>query len=252
MEDGFAILRHAIRMIFHDIWATLRITVGPVLLAVVAMVGIFMTVGAPGRMRHTIGLRPDYSDPAMTLALLLGVVVAMVCITWISVAWHRYALLSEPPGPVLPRWRGAEVWSYILAALKLAALALVLLIPAMFALGVLIAPFTRWDGAMMIIGTLLQIALTVFFLRLSLILPAAALGKPLSLGASWSATRGMLGAIATVAAAFLLMQLLNQGLARGGLLSGLLALALSWFSVMLSLSVLTTLYGARIEGRALT
>ncbi len=116
---------------------------------------------------------------ANLLRLLAMLLVNVIAITLFAVSWHRLALLGERPR-FLPQVGPEHV--------RFALLSLVLIfITTMIALSgaILAASTTAW-----VVLVLTFIALVVVYLKLSLLFPAAALDARMSLGESWSRTRG--------------------------------------------------------------
>lgn len=190
---------------------------------------------------------PVISGGAALVMLLLGI-AAVLASLWIAVAWHRYVLLGEAPAGWLPPWPGPAVSGYLwrsvllgltvgLAAVPVAVLSAVLLPPvAMLALTVGVASF--------------------IFFRLSPILPAIALGKPLGFRAAWQATAGAAGTIAGLAGLMILGSLALQipTMLSGdpnSLLSLVYSVVVGWFAMMIGITLLTTVYGHCVEGRGL-
>ena len=98
--------------------------------------------------------------------------------------------------------------------------------------------------------------LTYLWFRIALALPAIAVGKPITMGQAWEASKGMSGTIFGVA---LLLMAIN-GVATiftgqiamvFGPLAFLIDLAVQWTILMLGVSILTTFYGHLIEKRPL-
>lgn len=155
---------------------------------------------------------------------------------------------ARRPAGWLPPWPGPAVSGYLwrsvllgltvgLAAVPVAVLSAVLLPPvAMLALTVGVASF--------------------IFFRLSPILPAIALGKPLGFRAAWQATAGAAGTIAGLAGLMILGSLALQipTMLSGdpnSLLSLVYSVVVGWFAMMIGITLLTTVYGHCVEGRGL-
>jgi DMSO reductase anchor subunit len=105
-----------------------------------------------------------------------------------------------------------------------------------------------------VVGLLTWFALGWVAMRLSLVLPARAVDRPLSFGDSWAATDPASGAIAMVVLALATLNVvLSLALGQLGfsLATALLSIVVQWFTAMLGLSVLTTLYGALVQRRPL-
>jgi hypothetical protein len=118
---------------------------------------------------------------------------------WVAVAWHRYILLEEEPGALLPAWNGAAIWAYFKAGLMVGLILLVVLLPLMTVAGFLLVPLAGPSAAsppllLGLIGFLVAFLPAIFiFYRLSPALPAAAIGRPLTLREAWFQTGSAAG-----------------------------------------------------------
>jgi hypothetical protein len=95
--------------------------------------------------------------------------------------------------------------------------------------------------------------------RFAPLLPASAVGQPLTFGAAWEATKGATSAIVVLAivsavASFVIdLPALVLGLAGppGHILGLIWMLGTGWVKMLVGVSILTTLYGHYVEGRAI-
>lgn len=246
---GMAILRHSIGLVLNNLNAALRISAvlyfGPavVLLLVMAVMGVPspQNMGAVGVLTGLIAL------------------VAAIGILWIAVAWHRYVLLDELPDGPIPPFRGDSMLRYFGYSLLIGLISLV----AVVVVGLVGTPLIAMTGGFLPIALLVALA-TIFVVliinyRLSAVLPGTAVGKPVSLGEAWRATANANGALiglailsAIVAVAIdIPAYLLNYGGGVGMLLGQVWTTGTGWLKLMVGVSILTTLYGHFIEGRAL-
>ena len=246
MEKGLAILVHSVRQVFGNMAAAVRIS--GVLFAVIAVISVLGTPADPASAGSNLGL------------LLILAIVSVLISLWIAVAWHRYVLLREGGNTPLPAFRGDAIGRYFVNGLLIA----LIMIPIAVVLGIAAATLfsedlfnsattEQWFGAFMAFGLIVYLPIMVVFYRLAAILPAAALGKPLPLGAAWAATRGE-----TVA---MLVLALSSVVATGVVsiaswaLPSILGLAVGilgqWALTMVGASVLTTIYGHYMEKRDL-
>lgn len=182
----------------------------------------------------------------------------------IAIAWHRFVLLDEVPGPVWPRVLLMTLGSYVLRSVGLfllLALLLSLISIPMFMLGgsefAAIAVFVM-------IGVPAVLALVVLNFRWSLILPAAAIGQPISMKQARRATEGKSKLILFLTLLYSILPVVI-GAAVGVVREVLSALdslplplelalngAMNAFLFLVGASMLTTLYGVFIEGRELS
>lgn len=251
--NGMDIVRHGVDMLLRNLGMALRISVGPFVILALAT----LALGAVGLgVGHS--MMGGASDAAMGAAMaggllggLLWLLLYLVTFAWVAVAWHRYVLLEEAPAGLLPAFRSELVWPYLGRSILLALVMIAVAIPVSLVLGLVAA--SQSMVATVLAGILMWLALGWIGMRLSLVLPARAVDKPIGMGDSWAATAPAAGAIALLV---FLLAVINVvlGLIFGqapGILGGLLSIVLQWFTTMLGLSILTTLYGALVERRQL-
>lgn len=108
-------------------------------------------------------------------------------------------------------------------------------------------------GIVLSIIILLPVVVVVY--RLSVILPGAALGEKVRLGDAWRRTAGSSGAIILLAVVSILAAIVIDlplfVLGSVPLLAFAWGAATAWLKMMVGISILTTLYGHFVEGRAL-
>lgn len=191
----------------------------------------------------------------------VGIIVgllALVMVVWIAVAWHRYILLEEVPTGQFPAFNQSRMLAYagysLLLGLILAAVSIVigLVLSPLFFLG----PFMF---GIIVSIVVIAVALIIDY-RLGPVLPARAIGKPLTFGEAWQATKGQNGTIlvlaivSALAAVIIDIPALVLGLLPGigSILALLWTLATGWVKVLVGVSILTTLYGYYIEKREIS
>jgi hypothetical protein len=254
---GLNIFTHSILLVIRNFAAALRISfllwAAPLALVAWASGSIMvpdpMQPGMPqGNPFESISFGP----------LIIGLVLTLIAYLWIAVAWHRFVLLEENPGAVLPKWRGSALKGYFIKGLLLVLALLVAAIPLLVLMVALSGILAQSLVSMLIFQTLASIPLMYLFYRLSLILPAAALGNSMGFGDSWATTERISGPIAGVAIytviAGVLLNVLSSVLVLSGVGSFLPVLVQAitqWVSMMVGVSIMTTLYGYLIEDRGL-
>lgn len=205
----------------------------------------------------------------MLYEILAFVAIAALLLTWLIVAWHRYVLLDEQPVAIFPRLSLVPVISYFLMALIYGIIIGVLTFIATFLLSILmgvIAVSAYVGGASIlpiqmiiyafVIGLFIIVPITVFSFRLTSTLPAFALGAPVGFLDGWIATRHNGGSIIVVSV-FSVLAFGAEFAVRAYLavyypeMAFLWQMVVGWIAVMVSASILTTLYGHYIEGRPL-
>ncbi len=257
MTNAIAILTHALRMLAYEPATTFRV-IAPALLLVMlsAVVGAIMLPDA----LIAFQVNPqDFDLPsASSMLLLMGLgIIGLIGYALMAILWHRHVLLNgaeehanlSPSAAVL----GGYIWrAFILALVQiLIALPIALVMILFLSLGGGIIP-----GFSMVIGVLAGVLFIWFALRLSVILPAAALGKSLRISESWQVTAPIADTLWGLA---LLLAVLNMvaSLVVGVITPNSIGAAMIAQTVLyvidglVFVSVLTTLYGHLLEGRPL-
>ena len=245
---GLQIFTHSVRLVFSNLENALRVSL--VLYLVQAANSIFLYLNPP-EMTEMAGTEFPVMVPGTAGSSLLLSILAVIASLWIAVAWHRFVLAEEYPTGWLPRWHGSNMLSYlgrsILLGLFIAFAVVAASIP--ISLIAMVAP----PLVAMVPFFMIGFGAYLFF-RLSVMLPAAALGEKLRLGEAWDATKGETGTLLTltaiVVAASIVVQLptLLSGDATS-FISLVYALVVNWFATVIGISLLTTLYGHFIEKR---
>jgi hypothetical protein len=248
---GWEIVKHSFTMLFRNLGNAMRVSLGPIALAlVVAFAIISLLQVSAARVVYDVS-RGEMSSNVAFAVILLTLVFFFVS-AWIAVSWHRFILLEEYPG-ILPALSGRPVWPYVGKTLLLALVMMAAMIPALIVTSLLTGLFGATPGIFSIVGIGLALYFSYMWLRLGLVLPATALSRPMGFGEAWRSTGPYANAILGTGA---LLILINSGVAlisslMPSLLSALLDLVSSWITVMIGTSVLTTLYGVIVERRTL-
>lgn len=262
--NGMGVVQHGVSMLLRNLGPALRVSLGPVLIAVAA-VAVLALLGL-GSFNALLGMgggaemTEEEAVAAMTqfgwgavFGSLIAAVVWLFALSWVAVAWHRHVLLEEQSG-LLPPLHQNLVWPYLGRTILLALITMVLAIPVGFVLGFVL--LGSQSLVMLFIGGVLTwLALGWVAMRLSLVLPSRAVDKPLTFGESWAATApasgGILMIVLVLGVLNVLLGWLIPAVFGSNILAALLGLAVQWFTAMLGLSVLTTLYGHLVERRPL-
>ncbi len=252
---GWQIVRHSFVLLFGNFAEALKVSAGPVLIGAVAVVLLGALFGASPMLlagpADATGV-----DAATAFLALAAVLVYLFVISWIAVAWHRFILLEDYPSALL-RLRGLPVLAYagravlVALVLVLAAVPVVLVMAALTAgLGLGASP-----GAAVLLSFVIGVVFTFLWLRIALVLPATAVGRPFGIREAWQASARASGDI--LQATFIVVGLNALATLAAQLLFGIGVLALaanlliSWITLMVGTSLLTTLYGHLVEGRDL-
>jgi len=245
------LLQQAVGLLIRSPLKTLTV-VAPALV-LMATVGAIAAAVAPGLLSGgptAIDLSSTKAG-AQTLGLLMAYVVSYALM---AILWHRHTLADTltPKPMTLPLLFG-YLWRVIALSLIQLAVSLALVVP----LVLLSHSGNGSDAAPALISMYLstfitQLVLLWLSLRLSLILPAAALGKPMRMALSWRYTQPIAAALWGVAAALALANTFFASLIAVLDLASpghRLAIELPIFIVegLLIFSVLTTLYSLQVQ-----
>lgn len=255
MSSAVAILLHALRQLLQSPVTTLRV-IAPAL-GVLVVSGLLIWIFAPGLLAFgpapgTGASWPQGFDSVIWILLILWAVFGYALM---AILWHRHGLTdgtAKRPGALLLM---GYLWRVILLSLIQILISVVIVIPLLISLasGQPDAPGPSWP-AMLLTTFLTGLLLVWASLRLSLVLPAAALGNRMSFAESWAITAPMVRPFWGIAA---LLAGLNTAL------SGLIGLVESrnpaWILLveapvyvaqgLLIFSVLTTLYAYLVQDR---
>ncbi|MBO6601642.1 hypothetical protein [Boseongicola sp. H5] len=263
MDYGYQLLRHVVQQVFGNLGQAARLTLLLTILPYALTVALVTSLAGPDLMAMD-QTAPGYHEEVerfeayllenagtVLLYVLLLLAVSVISYAWAAVGWHRYVLLEERGGLLLPNWNWSFVGRYLWAAFRI--FVIILLIAVAFSvLSVVIRAFTESPS----IFGFLSLGVTIGFLwvvtRIGLILPSAALGKPMGLGESWSLTRPVSGAILLpIIVIPIVFALLNGVLQFVPLIGLVLVFFVLWLQLLVNLALMTTLYGNLVEGRAL-
>lgn len=244
--QAFKLIAQAIRFLFRDIWATIRLTVLPVLIGYgLAILAVYLFSG-DGLYATLTGVEKAVAvqDAGFHLGRMSAAFIVFTTYCWAAIGWHRFVLLDEQPGVLLPKFNWAFAKPYIWAVLRLGLVTMGMLVLSLMIMTV---------GGRIGVGTMLfwGVCLTVIGLRLSLVLPAAAIGKPISMGKSWELSYDKFVTWLLVASALVGVNVLGQMYLAPGYLGWAISFFLSWFSFAIGISILTTIYGVYAEKRPL-
>jgi len=240
---GYKIFAHSVRLVVGQWRQALMISL--FLYVVSSLVSMFLLMQMMGN---------PVEGPSNWVLFLIGFVSAVVSI-WIAVGWHRFILLDEVQGGFVPQFRGDRVWAYFWYTLLTIVVAVLIGVAGLIVFfGVSLITGSPWvmAGAVVIL-----IPFTVIIYRLSPLLPAAALGQETTVGHAWESTRGTTGefmalAIISLVASFVidLPTYMIIKLPAGEILSWIWEMVTGWLKLMVGVSILTTIYGHYVEGRA--
>jgi len=236
MNFGVKLFLHAIKLVLDNFSEALRVSL------FLYFVPIVIALGVPGG--------PETVSP-ITIAALIASFIGGI---WVAVAWHRFILLGEQTRGWIPDFSGRRMLSYFGKSILIGLIMVLVLMVPMMVLGLIGAQ--GGAATLLLGGAVLSFVVLLVIYRLGAILPASSVDVRMRLRESWTATSGASGSILALAFLTSIAQLLL------GLPSLLLAqifgpLAVvwdaisGWFILLVSISILTTLYGHFVEGRPL-
>ncbi|MEM1302700.1 MAG: hypothetical protein AAGH17_08970 [Pseudomonadota bacterium] len=191
--------------------------------------------------------------------VLVGSIIAGA---WLAVVWHRFVLLEEYPANTVPAFDASLVFRYVgkLIVIFLVMMGVALAGALVMALIGAIVPFV---GALLAAG--LAVVLIWASIRLSVMLPAAAIGYSMPVSEAWAKTEAtqwsifgatmliVLLSVLVSIPAILLAALMTGGEANAvSVPSIVINVVFGWVLTMLTVSLATTIYGVAVEGRELT
>lgn len=249
---GWQIFLHSVKMVLRNLKEALQISSVPALIGCVIIIALSVVFGISFEDISTEpnGF-PDAASVGTVAGFMLSVFVTVFAIMfWIAVSWHRFVLLEEYPSGLLPEFRFDRIIAYFGRVVLLGVVMVLGYLPVIVALPLLSGSF---EFALFAVYILFLI---VCFYRWAPILPAAAIGQPISLGQAWNSTAGAGGAILVLMLAAVAFQFVVQfalALLAAipvfgfliGVFVGILVLPL------INVSILTTMYGVFIEKREL-
>ncbi|MEM8851135.1 MAG: hypothetical protein AAGE03_14010 [Pseudomonadota bacterium] len=255
------IFKKAVLLIVDNISGALRISAVPY--ALLAVVNLYFLDSVTASVILSTDTMPALNAGAAQ-AMFFNALVQIVVFLWIAVAWHRYVLLQEGGDGWIPAFQGGYMLGYLGRGILLGLIIAAVLVAIVVALG-FIAPFFAVAVA--------SIVSIILFYRLGLILPAGAVGKPITIGEAWTATEGQSATVVALALisffASLLLQLptILDGISSGAVdpagdasqmlsaatspVSLVYNLVVNWIVLLVGVSMLSTLYGHFVEGRPL-
>lgn len=244
--QGFSIVFFAAYAMVRDPGVTFRLAVLPWAVAMATGFVLFQLMTGQG----FTGFRPERAGQWGYLAALsFSLFVICTIGAWVGMSWHRHILLKEGPVAVLPRRNAGLFHDYFDAVMKFGLLLLVIVLMIRFLTVPMVPAMGLGGPGGHIVSLGISALLISLVLRHGLILPAAAVGRPISMDRSWQATQGYSGPIYLAAFVIVLVVDLAGELPDANPAALALQAAAAWAALILSFGVLAVIYGVRIEGR---
>ena len=193
MIKATALFTHALNMLFHAPSTTLRVILPAVLWVMGAAAAAGLLAGdALGAMDQVI--ENAAPPPAGQLLILIACGLAGILgYALMAILWHRYVLLDHDRSALRPGM--GLFWAYVWRAIVLGFVQFLAAIPIGLAMLLLGGLTGSSPAALLLIGLVAGVAFLWLALRLSLVLPAAALGHVMSVRDSWRATEPLAGTL---------------------------------------------------------
>ena len=254
---GLRFLKHSVSMLVRNWKDVLKIFTVPYAgLLLLGGISIYQMGGfGVGGFEAEVGA-PE-SGFLITRILLVALVWVFVTL-WTAVAWHRFILLTESPSGFVPQIRIKNMFGYFL---RVALIVISLVIPVVL-VGYFMVSFLGGlvhDGqflAAAIISGGISIVFTTVFYMMSPILPAIAIGEDLDLSDAMGAVADDFRAVLT--SVFLLVVVTALLQEASVLMSSVVPMLGAVFEVLvnvayglITISLMTTIYGHCIQGRDL-
>ena len=259
---AWTIFTHSLRQVFGNLNGALKVSA---ILYLVMMLTEYLMVG-------DLFLDQQKMQAAMMAGTLpwgkiaVWILITLICGLWIVIGWHRYVLMNEFPR-ILPSFHGQNMATYfgktVLLTLIFIPVAIGAAIVATILIGMPMIAMNRGDAPNMAVIAVLGILAALVYLipvvwigyRLAPLFPAAALGRPMTLGQAWAATKGqnvtilLLGLISIFGV--LILGLPSFLFAGQPILAQAYSFIIGWVQMLVGASIITTIYGHFVEGRSL-
>lgn len=248
IPKGWELFGHSFFMVYNNLGAAARISVPWILVS-----GI-----AGGFGLYILNKILRLQVPMVQFAGVVGIFALLVALGAISsiiaIQWHRYVLLGEMPQGYLAGWQRLNYRTYTIQVFKI----LFFIVVLTYFSRLLVALVFYGEGQFFS-GLVLSLIVTFVFLRLAIGLPAIALeGKRVGPAQSWKMSKDFREVVFVTALLLTLLNALPEFLSMfisGPTFLSLVPLALFavlvWFSMMVGVSLLTTLYGVYVEKRSI-
>lgn len=252
---GVQLFTHSIRQVLNNLGPALRIS-GVLYLVQIAT---SLLLGASMVIDSDASAAAIRAGNFPWFGFVVFILVALVTSLWIAVGWHRYVLRLELPTGIVPALHADRMLAYFGRSILLGIVLLLIGAVVGFVVGLVMIPIVGKSpgiGTAILFGVLIYVPVAIVSYRLSLSLPAAALGEPMGFGASWEATKGAGGDIIVLAILSVVATVVID-LPPVWIFPNLTILATawqlvsSWVFLMVGVSILTTLYGHYAERRPL-
>ncbi|MGC1506635.1 MAG: hypothetical protein WA782_21160 [Sulfitobacter sp.] len=259
MNTALAILAHALRMLIFDVRTTLHVIM-PALVLVLGC-SLAITILAPdmlASLQETSGVTPSPA-PQNAFSFLAFGSIGLLGYALMAILWHRHVLLNGAERAENLRPDIGIFLNYVWRAIVVGIAQMIAAVPITLLVGVMGGALLQ-NNPTGPLATLLGLVAGIVFvwiaMRLSVVLPSAAIGRPMSMRESWQTTKPASAALWGVAvllsglniSVFMLSSAL---LPETGTVTAMAQTFIYLLEGLVFVSVLTTLYGYLVEGRSL-
>lgn len=257
---GWAIFKHAVLMVLRNLPDVLRIFLVPYLLIGATFVLFAFQTGTWQyfEIGKTVQIPSHVLPAGFGFFFCLMMLLVSALNLWGVTSWHRFVLLEERPQGWIPAFRTDRIFVYFLKILQLLVIGGLCFLPVlliiMFVIPIMNAVSSFAAVAFSVVWLVGIAVVFVILTQISPILPAAAIGKPLAISEAWEKTKGSGWSIVVLGILYMLFQFalaLLAGLSAQVFLPLGIAFNIIVFLLlpMVTISILTTLYGHYVEGR---
>lgn len=253
-NQGWLLFWHSLKMVVNNLGPAALISLPRALLVAGLFAVVALSMFIPGA--QFIG----------AIGVFALMIVTVVIVSIIAIQWHRYILLGELPKGYFTGWRELNYRRYSIQMLKL------------YFLIIIESAIAHWMALSDISFNLLVLYFMILgcvsafvFFRLAIGLPAIALGEEYLWGSdeagngkkpnlrnSWELSENYKGVFFVVAVLFTLLNAIPELLyLYVPILSSfetvfqIVTLIMYWFPIVVSISLITTLYGYYVQKRAI-
>lgn len=250
---GLRLFMLSARMVANNWQAALQIVVLPFSLVVISAIALGLVTGVDVASIWAGNINAENTDGPVLVALsLFGLAYAVMC-TWIAVYWHRYILLEELPKGFVYQVDWTAIWAYLVKGFVLS---MMTLIPVLILVVLITVVLAGAGSSTDFLGPIAGVVVLVLFMRSFIVLPGLAIGRKMTLREGWQAGAGHMPAFVLIAVIELLIGKANEAIPTSlvpavPLIGFVLSLVLGICLLLISVSVLTTLYGYFVEKRAI-
>lgn len=260
---SFRFVRHSVRMVWDNRANVARIA-GPLIVTTLGL-QLIMYYGFDVNVLNNEDVGVSETPGVLIPVVLLNVLNGLAAL-WVYVGWHRFVLLEEyptgywasvPADRILAYFGISCLFGFVTVGLSMLVGFAVAAIGGAFSVGTVEGSSSDEIRLILVILVVLLVVLPLSA-RLSVALPAAAIGRPIGIRGAWVATKG--ASVTCGVGTFLMFLAVLVVVIPVGIFteflpapfSFLVALPFSLFGIFVGVSYMTTLYGYYVERREIS